>query len=62
LIETSLGYTDSIVTVAVVDVREVRVTVPEWFVNVSVGMRITWRVIRCMGVLVVSVVSVRMSV
>jgi hypothetical protein len=50
------------VPVAVVDVREVRVTVRERLVNVSVGMRITRGVIRCMGMLVMSVMGVRVSV
>ena len=48
--------------VAVVNVREVWVIVGERPVHVSVGMRITRRVIRCMGMLVVSVVSVRVRV
>ena len=49
-------------TVAVVDVWEVWVTVREPFVNVRMGMRLARRVIQCMGMLVVGVVSVRMSV
>jgi len=52
----------SIVPVAVVDVREVGVTVRELLVNVGMSMRIPGRVIRCMGMLVMSVVSVRVSV
>lgn len=48
--------------VAVVDVREVQVTVRQCLVGVRMGMRIAGRVLRCMGMLVVSVVSVRMSV
>jgi hypothetical protein len=56
------GDSSSIVLVTVVDVREVWVTVGERLVNVSMGMRLTGRVIRCMGMLVVSVVSVRVSV
>ena len=48
--------------VAVVDVREVWMTMGEPLVNVRVGMRISARIIRCMGMLVMSVVSVRVSV
>ena len=56
------GNSSSIMPVAVVDIREVWVTVRERLVNVSVGMRIPGRVIRCMGMPVVSVVSVQVSV
>lgn len=52
----------SIVTMAVVDVWEMQVPVREGFVNVRVGMWIPWRVIRCMGMVVVSVVSVGVGV
>jgi hypothetical protein len=52
----------SIVAVAVMDVRKVWVTVRERLVAVCVGMWIAGRIVRCMGVLVVSVVSVRVSV
>ena len=47
--------------VTVVDVREVWVIVRERPVHVSVGMRITGRIVRCMRMLVMSVVSVRVS-
>ena len=49
-------------SVPVVDVREVRVTVGERLVNVSVRMRITKRIIRGMGMLVMSVMGMRVSV
>lgn len=43
---------------AVVDVGEVRVTVGEPLVNVGVGVRITEWITGCMGMLMMSVVSV----
>ena len=46
------------VAVAVVDVREMWVTVCERLVAVGVGMRITGRIIRSMGMLVMRVVAV----
>ena len=52
----------SIVPVAVVDVREMRVNVRECLVDVRVGMRITGRISWCMGVLVMGVVAVRVYV
>ena len=55
------GDSSSIVLVTVVDVREVWVIVRERPVHVSVGMRITGRIVRCMRMLVMSVVSVRVS-
>ena len=45
-------------TVPVVDIREMWVTVGDCLVNVSVGMRLSRRVIRGMGMLVMRVVSV----
>lgn len=48
--------------VTVVYVGEVWVTVGERFVNVSVGMRITRWVIRCMRMLMMSVMDVRVGV
>jgi hypothetical protein len=50
------------VSVTVVDVREMRVTVGQRVMNVDVGMGVARRVIRPMGMLVVSVVSVRVGV
>jgi len=50
------------VPVPVVDVREVRVTMGERLVNVSVSVRITKRIIRGVGMLVMSVMGVRVSV
>jgi len=44
--------------VPVVDVGEMWVTVGDYLVNVSVGMRLSGRVIRSMGMLVMRVVSV----
>ena len=48
--------------VTVVDVREMRVTVGERLMNVGMGMGIARRIVGSMGMLVVSVVSVRVSV
>jgi hypothetical protein len=61
-LDSVLGDSSSIMPVAVVDVWVVWVTVRERLVDVSVGMRIPGRIIRCMGMLVVSVMSVRVSV
>ena len=46
----------------VVDVREVRVRVRECLVDVCVGMRITRRIFRRMGMLVMDIVAVRVYV
>jgi hypothetical protein len=52
----------SIVPVGVVDVREVRVNVREYLVDVCVGMRVTGRISGRMGMLVMGVVAVRVDV